>query len=76
MSGRSGDDDFGAFLDEIEQADHVPIGQSDASEACGGSQQMFLVRPVEVDVTGFGVGVFRVSSVQPEDACLNMVIRI
>ena len=76
MSGRSGDDDFGAFLDEIEQADHIPIGQSDASVACGGSQQMFLVRSVEVDVTGFGVGVFRVGSVQPEDACLNMVIRI
>ncbi len=41
--------------------------------AGGRPEELFLVGAVQVDVARFGIGVFGIDSVQPEDASLNVV---
>ncbi len=41
--------------------------------AGGRPEELFLIGAVQVDVARFGIGVFGIDSVQPEDASLNVV---
>ena len=62
------DDHSRAFLDQIEQLDHVGIAHPNAAVAVRPANRIFMLGPVNIDETIAGVGIALFHSIQPENS--------